>query len=350
MSGGVAGSNGIDPGNEPSAEVLDAAIQWAIRLRFNAANAEACEQCACWRGAHPSHELAWQRLQWMCGAVCSLPEGVAARGVTEALAVARNGRRRHFGLLLAALTLTPLLAGRWAADEGGGSDVLLTTAPGDFRVVALPGGGSLRLNTNTAVRLAANAFGECIDLLRGEIFVTSASAGSSASTPLQVRCAFGRVFSSGGAGFAVRLETQHALVHVSVGEVLVQERMAGNEAPEMAVRAGECYELGGVGFAPAPHGALDPLGWLDRVVAARSMDLASFAAELSRYRHAQVSVAPEIRNLVVSGVFQVGDVAATLNLLTRLLPVRIAGVAEWSRMPVRLLARDADLPARLKKI
>lgn len=335
---------------EPSAEVVESAIQWSIRMRSGDADSAACER---WRAVHPSHELAWQRVQWMCGALCALPPGEASTGVADAFAVAggRRRRRRQVVAMLAVAAVLPVFVGRRWGDEAGSQAVYASTAPGGYRTVSLGGGGTLRLNTNTAVRLSLEDRAEHVELLRGEIYVDTTLRGAANMLALQVLCPFGSVACEGAAVFAVRLDTGRALVHVEAGEVRLHGMAAGPYVDGLAAPAGGCYELASGGVVPAPQSArLDPLGWVDRVLAARDMSLESFAAELSRYRHASVSVAPEIRDLAVSGVFQVGDVAAALKLLTRMLPVRVAGLASWSRMPVRLLARDTGVPPRRIKM
>jgi transmembrane sensor len=53
------------------------------------------------------------------------------------------------------------------------------------------------------------------------------------------------------------------------------------------------------------------------------MSLASFAAELGRYRPGLLRCDPEVAQLEVSGAFQLHDTDQALHALTQVLPVEI---------------------------
>ena len=63
--------------------------------------------------------------------------------------------------------------------------------------------------------------------------------------------------------------------------------------------------------------------WTRGVIKAERMSLASFAAELGRYRPGLLRCDPEVAQLEVSGAFQLHDTDQALHALTQVLPVEI---------------------------
>ena len=87
---------------QPSAAVVRQAIEWMLRLNNQAASARVIQRCEQWRGAHPDHECAWQRVLSLNVDLKHRFQALPSGGVAfEALenSAQRMGRRQAMKLL-----------------------------------------------------------------------------------------------------------------------------------------------------------------------------------------------------------------------------------------------------------
>lgn len=313
---------------QPSAAVVRQAIEWMLRLNNQAASARVIQRCEQWRGAHPDHECAWQRVLSLNVDLKHRFQALPSGGVAfEALenSAQRMGRRQAIklltGLLVAgssawvARDVTPWQ--QWTAD--------FATQIGQHSSFQLADGSRLQLNTDSAVNQDFSATRRLIQLTKGEILVTCAvGAQHPAPGPLLVSCQHGVLEGQSGR-FVVRQESDHTRVSVIEGRVLL--RSPGASA--ITIQAGESYSLTEQRADALPHLDMEPGAWADGLIVTRDMRLGDFLAEVSRYRRGYLACDQDIAGLRLSGVFRLEDTDKLLAVLPQTLPVRLQYRTRW---------------------
>lgn len=204
------------------------------------------------------------------------------------------------------------------------------TAKGERRVVRLPDGTRVTLNTDTAVSLAYSPNGRLVRLTRGQALFEVAK---DASRPFTVEAA-GRRVTALGTVFEVRLDPGRMKVVLVEGRVVVDHAStaeASGPAPTL-LKPGQALvaELG-VPQRVAPVDVGDELLWRDGYVSLEEAPLASAVAEMSRYTAAPIRVLDdETGRMRISGVFRTGDADRFAGLVRELLPVRVERQADGS--------------------
>lgn len=202
---------------------------------------------------------------------------------------------------VAALVPTAWLISRQLPIDSWRAD--LHTATGERRRLPLAEGGSLQLNTATAVDV--DPAQRRITLVDGELALNVPGAHA-----MTLRTRYGEVRVS-QAEVCVRQLAAGCRVSVLKGRVQVRDvngQLAtlqdGQQAPLSA---------GGLG-ARAPFDVLQ-LGWRDGVLTAQNQALGDFLRELARYRPGVLRWAPNLETLRVTGSFRLDDTDRILSLL-----------------------------------
>ncbi|TBU93293.1 FecR domain-containing protein [Stutzerimonas kirkiae] len=307
-------------------EVIDQAIDWAIRLTYNQADADTHAAFADWLALCDEHRLAWQRIQTLGGRFAGLPPELARQTLAR-LPEARLQRRQVFRLLG---LFAALGAGAWGARELTPWQRLVadySTRIGERQHWRLDDGSRLDLNTDSAVALRFDAEQRLLVLLRGELHLHSGTDHDS-QRPLRVSTRDG-LLEALGTRFSVRLGEQASVLGVSEGAVRLQPLEGGSAA---IARAGESWRLGSTlaeRLATPPPSA----SWRDGLLLAREQPLAELLAELGRYRHGHLGCDPAIAGLPISGNFQLDDIDATLRFIARAHGLRLHSVSRyWIRL------------------
>ncbi|MDC8756949.1 FecR domain-containing protein [Janthinobacterium fluminis] len=295
--------------------VAEQAVQWWIALQDGADSPAHLAAWQRWRAADPEHEIAWQRIEAVTGQLADIPLPLAK----AALAAPASVSRRRAVRLLTALVVVGGAAATvrqsspwqsWLADE--------STATGERRTLQLPDGGSIVLNTRSAINVCFDAERRVVQLLRGEVLVQTAP--DTRQRPFIVHTSSGTVRAL-GTRFTVR--QQDDAVNVGVLQGAVELRPA--DAPS-ALRLLRAKEEGSFTRALAqPASRLDEGAgaWADGMLVVSHMRLDHFLAELGRHRPGHVACAPAIAHLQVSGAYPLDDTDAILAGLTSSLPVEL---------------------------
>ncbi|THF67058.1 DUF4880 domain-containing protein [Pseudothauera nasutitermitis] len=324
-------SSGAFKAIAPDAGPLDPAVvaqaaEWIVRLQYEDSPASR-QDCAAWRAADPSHELAWQRMSALGQDLQAGTRGMAAPLAAAALEQARDaGRRaRRNGLKwMLGLGLTAGLA--WQARgmlEGAapwtGLLADLRTGTGERREVTLEDGTRLALNTRSAVDVEFDARQRRIVLRAGEIMVTTAP--DSAARPLLVSTAHGDLLPV-GTRFAVRhLDQPGQPIRVAVFEGAVDIHPHGALAVQR-VSAGLQREFTAAALSPEHPLPAGGGAWTGGMLVASRMPFEDFIAELGRYRPGLLRCDPGVAGLQVTGAFPLDDSDRVLAMLEQVLPVR----------------------------
>lgn len=301
-------------------DVQQKAAEWLTVLMSGEASEAEYAAWQRWRGADPEHERAWQHIDAVSRRFNGLHRGAAAQALAGTQQQALNGKRRQLLAWLGVAAGGGLLAaqtGAWDGVRALRADY--RTATGERREVVLDDGSVLSLNTGTAVNVRFDASHRLIELLAGEILVTSGHGAGSAA-PLLVATREGLVRAL-GTRFAVR--QQDGVSTVEVFESAVEIRPRDSAGTPLLLAAGR-----GVAFsrhAPdAPH-AVDAYAdaWSRGQLIVDDVSLGDFLADLARYRPGVIDCAPAVAQLRLSGVFPLADTQRILNMLPNSLPVQV---------------------------
>ncbi|WP_226935934.1 FecR domain-containing protein [Janthinobacterium sp. GW458P] len=307
--GGAAAAARVAPA------VARRAVQWWLALHGGDATAAQLSAWRRWRAEDAEHERAWQRIEAVSGQLAGIPLPLAS----AALAAPAGARRRRAVRLLTALVVV------------GGSAALLRQAPawqswhadastatGERRTVRLPDGGTLVLNTDSAIKLHYDAGARAVRLLRGEVLLQTAPDAQ--RRPFFVHTVDGAARAL-GTRFIVR---QHdGFVRVGVLEGAVELRPAAAQGQPRVLQAGEegSFSRAGAGAAQALDAGAG--AWVDGMLVAAHMRLDAFLLELSRHRRGHLGCDPALAHLLVSGVYPLADTDKVLLALTQALPVEL---------------------------
>ena len=304
-----------------SRKVARQAVEWYLLEQSGQATPGDLAASAQWRALDPEHARAWNKVQQVSQTAGLLPPALAAP-------VLRRPQRRIAMQVLLALMTAPaawlLVRYEMLADYRSGV--------GQRRDIALPDGGTLVLNTDSAVDLAYGSEERVLTLRRGEVLVQT-RPDHAGSRPFIVATCHGRIRAL-GTRFIVRVDDDASRVTVLDHAVEITPR-----APSATVRVLEAGQQSRFDASHASLPAPAPLqadAWTRGMLAAQDMRLDAFALELARYRPGLLRVEPQVAHLRLSGAFQLDDTDAVLESLVRILPVDVLyRTAYWVTIAAR---------------
>lgn len=305
--------------------ILGEAADWLVQLQSGTASEDDQRAVQAWCQRSAEHAQAWQRAEAILGDFRRLPvpvTGETLRRLSRNGAVSRRQALQRLGLWLLAAPAA-WLAWRetpwqqWTADA--------RTAVGEQRTVVLADGSRLLLNTDTSVNIRFDARQRRIDLLAGEILVTSAKDPATPARPLLIGTLQGQAVAL-GTRFSVRADGP--LTRVAVLEGAVDLRPLQDTA-SLVLQAGERSAFEADRLLPASPLESGDLAWEHGMLLARNMRLFDLLQELGRYRHGVLRCHPAVRELKVSGAFPLADTDNSLRLLSDTLPVTIQGLTRY---------------------
>ena len=301
-------------------DVQQQAAEWLTVLMSGEASEAEHAAWQRWRGADAEHERAWQHIDAVSRRFNGLHRGAAAQALAGTEQQAVNGKRRQLLAWLGVAAGGGLLAAQTGAWDGVSAlRADYRTATGERREVVLDDGSVLSLNTGSAVNVRFDDKRRLIELLAGEILVSSGHGAGSAA-PLVVATREGLVRAL-GTRFVVR--QQDGVSTVEVLESAVEIRPRDSAGAPLLLAAGR-----GVAFsrhAPdAPH-TIDAYAdaWSRGQLIVDDVALGDFLADLARSRPGVIDCAPAVAQLRLSGVFPLADTQRILNMLPNSLPVQV---------------------------
>jgi transmembrane sensor len=305
---------------------FDQANAWYFRL--NASDVSETEKAAfeAWLGDCPANREAWDEATSL-----ALMLRAPARRVHDSMqrtAQVRSGRpRRRAGrgflagaaalsLLIIGIVQGPLLYQNAIADY--------RTGVGQTQTVALSDGSRIELNTNSAISIDLSGNRRQVTLLRGEAYFV---VGHADARPFVVGAA-DRDIHDIGTAFNVDLSTSW---NVTVAEGIVEIRPHGAEQEGTRVDAGQSLaivdgseKLRDVADVPAS------LAWRNGQLIFTSRPLGEVMAELNRYYRGQFVIAnPAVRDMVVSGVLDIGTRQDLPEVLSTIFHVRSVSISRY---------------------
>lgn len=303
----------VSPASE---RVQEEAVLWFARLRGDeVADAERAA-FAVWLDTDARHRREYDLLEQLWDASSQLRPSAAAKPKR------RQALRAAAGLASIALVCGWL---GWAWLDGR-----MATEPGESRHMRLADGSELDIAPNTHLRVRFDSERRRLELDEGRIVV---SVATDRQRPFEV-AAGGGVVRDIGTRFEV--DAGQDRTRVTVAEGVVEIDLPASGSTRRKVGAGETAEYDGRSVFPARlMDAVAALAWTKGQLVFDAAPLEEVAAALNRYRKTPIEfVDPSVANIRVSGVFLIGDEAATLRAIERVAPVQF--VQDGMRVVARL--------------
>lgn len=311
--------NRFKPANEQPLDerVLDQALNWIVALQSGTCGAAEHHACQQWRNENPQHELAWQRLAGLSRDIRlhthALPAPSARQLLRARSAPSRRTLLKGFVGLSVATALGLSVRERVLLPELF-SDY--HSATGERRRVQLADAGELQLDTRTAV----DSRGAHLTLNLGRLLLTT---GTHAGTAIQTADGWVRPTALS------RLIISHDLPRQPGTQV---QMLAGSASVEPAqgggTRLGSGQQLSFDSHRSGQPSAVasTAAAWTQGLLIAERMPLGEVLEQLDRYRRGVLRCDPAVAGLQVSGSFSLDQPEASLDLLAKVLPVRVQRV------------------------
>lgn len=311
---------------------MEQAAEWYALLKSEEVTEGDRSRWHAWLDSDPEYRLAWRYVESISSRFEPIQTTADPRRTADGLweANTRVIRRRQVLAGLVGLSGTgllgwvswrhtplPLMAQAWRADH--------RTATGETREVILPDGTRAWLNTATAVNQHYDTRQRRLQLVTGEILIdTARDTFGKEPRPFFVDTPQGRLRAL-GTRFTVRLDGEQTFLAVYQGAVEAHTRKGASAV----LQAGQQTR-----FTPDAVADIQPAdaareAWSHGVLVAQDIPLREVVAELRRYRHGHLGIAPEVANLRVFGNFPLNDTDDTLDMLATALPVRISRTLPW---------------------
>ena len=312
--------------NNPADMLSDQAIEWLVRLHSGNASPSDWDAFAAWRGQGPMHEQAAREAEalWhgigLAGSRLKTDERTARRRSVTRRAVLGIGAA---GLVGAGLVQGGIIRLTMFADY--------STGIGERRTIALSDGSVVELNARSALSVDYGDRQRTLLLLEGQATFT---AKHDPQRPFVVRAAAGQAKATGTV-FDVDMRPEDVVVTTLQGTVAVSTTGAGGEAAIVNANQRIRYTVNG----PAAVEDIDAnveTAWRRGKLIFNDRPLADVVAEIERYRHGKVVlVGAGLRQLAVTGVFDLTDPDSVLQTIRQTLPVRM------TELPLVTIIRQA---------
>ena len=302
-------------------DIVEQAMLWMVTLQSGVCTESERQACDHWRKQSAAHEMAWQRLTGLNRDVRESAQLIAPQSVRRLLQARHTSTRR--GLLKGFAGLGVVLATGVSVRERVLLPELFSdyrTATGERRTVSLADGVGLTLDTHTALDTQTSASGLDLTLNLGRMLLTQTD-----TLPVTLNTAHGRV-----------LPARHSRLIISQG--LPGQRgtqvqlLAGSASVELnrgdriSLDTGQQLTFDSHAHDEATRVTAASTAWLSGLLIAERMPLGQVIAQLNRYRRGVVRCDPAVAALQVSGSFSIDRPDASLDLLARVLPIRVQRV------------------------
>lgn len=327
--------NGGANGNGDDEAVRKAAVAWYVRLCSGEAGAADHLAWQRWHNAHPSHQLAWQRIESIRASTQRVPAAIA-RPTLEAANTGRRHVLRNVVLLACAGSLSygayRVGAGRPVPGAAPWAALLadFRTGTGEQRGVELADGSHMTMNTRSAVDVAFDSARRLIQLHAGEILLETARHRGSASVvsdarPFIVETGHGAIRAL-GTRFIVRSNADSTRVTVLEDSVEVRATSLGDP---VLLRAGQQLSITPDGAGPTR--AADPAAedWVHGSLVVNDWRLGDVVTELARYHSGRLACDPAVADIRVSGAFPIHDTDKALAVIMQAFPVRVLSLTRY---------------------
>lgn len=299
----------------PPAKIIAQAADWLVKMQDQALTENEQSQLQQWCAQSADHQRAWQAAQQLNQSFNQVPEKLGLSVLSR-----KQAQRRNLIKAISALLVIPTGSwlvyqhspiSSWAADY--------QTATGELREVMLADGSKLMLNTRSAVNVVFDETQRLIELLEGEIQITTAN-DELLGRPFLVKTEHGQIRALGTV-FTVRLSSEYS--QVAIQQDAVEIHTAATDKVQR-ITAGQQSRFSKVDIEPVETSQpTTATAWTRQQLIVDNQSLAEVIAELSRYRKGWLRCHPAVAQLRLSGVFQLTDTDIALSNITHTLPVNV---------------------------
>lgn len=300
--------------------VIEQVADWLVLIQSDDVTEFDIKRLNLWLAQNKAHRDAWQQANHFLTNIEHLPSSVNSQTM---LTLNQQGRRRVVKLFSAlfAIPTTGYLTVRSGLHHRVIADY--QTAVGESKTVTLADGSVLELNTQTKITTSFNQDQRGLNLLAGEIFITTDKNHGEVLPPFRVITEHG-VIEALGTAFNVKAMEQSVEVEVTEHAVLVT-----TEHVELMVNKGESLKFSRYETQPKVNKLQLSSMWRKGLFVATSLPLFQLIEELGRYHHRLVNIDKSIKNIQVSGTFDIHDFTGTLALLRETLAIDVVYRTQW---------------------
>jgi transmembrane sensor len=304
-----------------AARIEQRAAEWLEQRAFGQWTQSDAAALDAWLGESVDHQIAFYRLEFGWDRTARL-SALRFDPPRESKAKPRDWMG-HVKPMAAAVAIAALCAGGVYQYAFAPQGTVYSTDIGGRKILKLPDGSRIELNTNTSVRLAADGTGRKVWLAKGEAFF---QVRHDAAHPFIVMVG-DHVITDLGTKFLVRRRPDGMIVSLIEGSARV-EAVGGNaEAQATDLKPGDVARAthASVSVSHAQVAKLETaLGWRHGVLIFHDTSLADAAAEFNRYNRRQLVVSdPAVARLTVDGTFPSARVETFARLARDVLGLRV---------------------------
>lgn len=300
-------------------KAISVAARWYARLHSGVATEADRSAWNNWLGADPEHLQAWQRMVAVGEQMANVPGALAS----PALRGADLSRRQvvRSVLLLASASSIGWLG--WRSESSQSLIADFRTDVGERREFRLADGSTLLLNTDTSVNLRFDGKQRVLELLSGEILVTTAA--DPLQRPFKVLTRHGEVLAL-GTRFIV--SAQEPGGEVAVLDKAVQVRaLRGGAMVRLEAGQSVAFNAQSVGVPRRNDASVG--AWQQGSIIAIDRPLGELLADISRYRSGVLRCDPRISRLKVSGAFPIDNTDKALAALESGMSLRVTRYSRY---------------------
>lgn len=307
---------------------IDEAARWFVRLQDRSPSADVRREWQQWLGDSAQNRRAWAKVEIVQQRFAAVPGHIAL----PALTVEGQKRRRAMRMCITGAAAVPLTWcmtryqpwRQWAAD--------IRTARGEIRLLTLPDGSQIALDTDSALNVAFDNEQRRLVLERGALYVRTTPDPALVARPFIVQTRHGLITAL-GTEFSVQVSRDST--QVVVNEHAVRIALPGQAPARLQAGYGTHFSSEGVAPADPATGAVFA-AWRHGSVVAIDMPMGELVDRLKAYRPGYLVLDPALAHVKVSGVFPLTHSDRALAALASTYPVQIRHFTRyWTRIEPR---------------
>lgn len=307
-----------------AAQIEAAVAEWVRRREEEDWSVADQADLDAWLDESMAHKVAYWRFDhgWqMAGRISALRSSPPVGGRP-----ARSGMWWRYGLLAASLCLVALVGAAWFYRPAPDPVAIaqFDTQVGGHRIVSLPDGSRIELNTGTKIRTEISGRMRDVWLDRGEAYFEVAHIEGSRF----VVHAGSHVVTVLGTKFSVRRDGEEIRVAVVQGRVRIDDREQAAATASAVVTRGDIAIARGQSTLVSPRSVErveGDLAWREGRLVFDRTTLADAAAEFNLYNHTRITIAdPAVAAIRIGGTFQSGNTEAFVRLLEDAYGLKVA--------------------------
>lgn len=293
--------------NKIPPHVLDAAADWLVLLHSGEMTALQQQQFEQWKAEKKEHQLALQQMEKFSHGLSNLAGNFPSKALVQSnqkfnLAAKRNMLLSLSGLVIVGLSAYFIPWEKWQSDYH--------TKVGEIKKVSLKDGSQLIMASDCYVDVNFTQEKRQIKLIDGEIYIETAKDAQ--HRPFIVETKNGSVEAL-GTQFTVRQEnSEHTKVKVYKHAVAIEPE---NSSKRQILKQGQRAFFDEKYISKALPLDNDQPYWTQQLLVVDQWPLQKVLDELFRYKKGTYHLAPELKNIKISGVFSLKNPEQSLETL-----------------------------------